>query len=51
VSHHPDTLYREISWIAYHFHWDLDGLLDLEHASRRRYVGDIEELNAALGRA
>lgn len=33
-----DTLYEEVSYLAYHLHWGLDAVLDLEHADRRRFV-------------
>ncbi|MEV0323007.1 DUF6760 family protein [Streptomyces sp. NPDC050658] len=36
-----DALYAEIAYIAYHFHWPLTEILDLEHDERRRYVGEI----------
>ena len=41
-----DLLYEEVSYIAYHLHWPLEDLLDLEHADRRRYVQLIQRLNA-----
>ena len=41
-----DLLYEEVSYIAYHLHWPLDDLLDLEHADRRRYVQLIQRLTA-----
>ena len=46
VTYAPDRLYEEVSYIAYHLHWPLDDLLDLEHADRRRYVQLIQRLNA-----
>ncbi|MCV7290078.1 hypothetical protein H7J87_32605 [Mycolicibacterium wolinskyi] len=33
-----DALYDEVSYLAYHLHWQLDAVLDLEHADRRRFV-------------
>lgn len=44
-----DRLYEEISYIAYHFHWSLEDLLDLDHATRRRYVAEIARINRRLG--
>jgi hypothetical protein len=31
--------------VAYHFHWSLDAILDLEHPLRRRFVGEINRMN------
>jgi hypothetical protein len=46
VTYGADLLYEEVSYIAYHLHWPLDDLLDLEHTDRRRYVQLILRLNA-----
>lgn len=37
-------LYEEVSFVAFHFHWHLDEILDLEHLTRRRFVREIERL-------
>ena len=46
MTYGADLLYEEVSYIAYHLHWPLEDLLDLEHADRRRYVQLIQRLNA-----
>jgi hypothetical protein len=46
MTYGTDLLHEEVSYIAYHLHWPLDDLLDLEHPDRRRYVQLIERLNA-----
>jgi uncharacterized protein DUF6760 len=45
VTYGTDALLEEISYVAYHFHWTLDALLDLEHADRSRFVDRIGALN------
>ena len=40
-------LLSEAAELAYHFHWQLDAILDLEHADRRRYVQLIQRLNGS----
>jgi hypothetical protein len=45
VTYAPDRLYEEVAYIAYHFHWSLDDLLDLEHAERRRFATEIGRIN------
>jgi hypothetical protein len=43
---YPETaLWEEISYLAYHLHWDLDTLLDLEHHDRTRLIQQVAELN------
>lgn len=42
----PEALWNEIAFLAYHLHWELDSLLDLEHADRARLIRSVAELNA-----
>jgi len=48
VTYAPDRLHEEVAYVAYHFHWPLDDILDLEHPDRRRYVGEIAKLNTRV---
>jgi hypothetical protein len=45
-----DRLYEELAYIAFHFHWPLQELLDLEHAERGRFVAEIGRINTRLER-
>ena len=40
-----DEVWDEIAYLAYHLHWDLDALLDLEHGDRLRMVDAVATLN------
>jgi hypothetical protein len=40
-----DRLWQEVSFVAYHFHWSLDDILDLEHPVRGRFVEEISHIN------
>ena len=40
-----DALWQEIAYLAYHLHWPLDDLLDLEHMDRVRMVCAVVSLN------
>jgi len=44
-----ERLYEEVAYIAYHFHWPLQEILELEHAERRRWVEQIGHINRRLG--
>jgi hypothetical protein len=44
----PEGLLEEAARLAYHYHWPLDTILDLEHGDRRRFLQTAEEL-ASLG--
>ena len=39
-----DRIYEEVAFIAYHFHWPQEQLLELEHGERRRWVNEISKL-------
>jgi hypothetical protein len=46
-------LTEEMAFLAYHLHWPLNQLLDLEHADRRGWVRQVsainKEVNAGTG--
>jgi len=44
VTYATDHIHEEIAYIAYHFHWSLEDILDLEHRDRRRYAEQIASL-------
>ncbi|MFD7904774.1 DUF6760 family protein [Kitasatospora sp. NPDC057904] len=46
MTYATERLYEEVAYVAYHFHWPLDSILDLEHPERLRFVAQIGRLNA-----
>ncbi len=40
-----EQLWDEIVYLAYHMHWTLDSLLDLEHRDRIKMVESVADLN------
>jgi hypothetical protein len=40
----PEDLLAETARLAYHVHWPLDTILDLEHADRRRFLAETDSL-------
>jgi len=42
------SLFEEVAFIAYHFHWPLDEILELEHPDRQRWVEEISAINRRL---
>jgi hypothetical protein len=51
VTYAPDQIYEEVAYVAYHFHWALDDLLDLDHRERGRYVREIANINTRMSHA
>jgi hypothetical protein len=43
-----DRLFEEVTYVAYHLHWPLDDILDLEHPIRQRFVQEIGNINRRL---
>jgi hypothetical protein len=45
-----DLLYREVHYLAYHYHWSEQEIMEMDHGRRRRYVDllsdEIERVNA-----
>jgi hypothetical protein len=48
VTYAPARLYEEVAYVAYHFHWTLDAILDMEHPQRLRFVNEIASINTRL---
>jgi hypothetical protein len=44
VSYPLGQLHEEVACIAYHFHWSLTDILNLEHRDRCRWVGEINKI-------
>jgi hypothetical protein len=41
----PERILAEAAELAYHFHWPLDTILDLEHPDRRRFLTEAAALS------
>jgi hypothetical protein len=48
MTYAADRLHEEVAYVAYHFHWSLDEILDLEHPDRRQYVAEIARINTRI---
>jgi hypothetical protein len=42
------VLHGEVAFVAYHFHWPLADILELQHAERRRWVEEISSINRRI---
>jgi hypothetical protein len=47
----PHELLAEAAELAYHFHWSLDTILDLEHADRRLFLDEAAAMKHRGGDA
>lgn len=51
LTYDTDRLLEEASYVAYHFHWPLADILDLEHPLRRAFIAQIAQINERLSAA
>ena len=46
ITLYPQSeLYKEISFIAYYFHWDYNTIINFEHNMRRKWCVEISNIN------
>ena len=48
MTYAADRLYQEVAYVAYHLHWPLSEIVDLEHPMRRRFVEEISHINRRM---
>ena len=48
MTYGTERLLEEVSYVAYHFHWSLEEILDLEHPDRRHFIEEIGRINERL---
>ena len=48
MTYAADRLFEESAYVAYHFHWSLEEILDLEHPTRLRFVEEIARINRRM---
>ncbi|WP_423223819.1 DUF6760 family protein [Candidatus Amarolinea aalborgensis] len=41
-------LYREVAFVAYHFHWSHAEIMEMEHADRQRWAAEISGINREM---
>lgn len=51
MSYPLDELFREVAYVAYHFHWSRDEIEAMPHERRRRWVREIAAINEARNQA
>ena len=48
ISYPLEQLQEEVAYIAYHFHWLLKEILEMEHNDRRQWAEKISEINRKM---
>lgn len=48
MTYAPDRLLEEVAYVAYHFHWPREEILDLAHHERQSWVREIARINTRV---
>ncbi len=48
VSYPLKSILKEVAFIAYHFHWGKDDILELSHKERHAWVKEISAINEKI---
>lgn len=48
VSYPLERLLEEVAYLAYHFHWTYEEVLNMEHAERQQWVEQLAQINTRL---
>ena len=51
IGHPSDRVFEEVAYVAYHFHWPREEVMELDHLERRRWVAEIAHINDRLNEA
>jgi hypothetical protein len=44
-------LLEEVAYLAYHFHWPYEQIMQLDHAERQQWVAEVARINRQLNEA
>ncbi len=48
-SYPVEQLFEEVAFIAYHFNWSSDAVMEMPHWERRQWCGEISGINRKRG--
>ncbi|CAG0963761.1 MAG: hypothetical protein OIN86_10670 [Candidatus Methanoperedens sp.] len=48
ISYPLGKIYEEVAFIAYHFHWSFEEIMNMEHRDRQNWVKEISSINKQL---
>ena len=48
ASYPLEAIFKEVAFIAYHFHWDREAIMALSHRERHAWVKEISKINEKI---
>ena len=43
-----NRLYEEVAYLAYHFHWSYQDIMNIEHRERQKWCQEISKINRKI---
>ncbi len=43
-----NDLYEEVAFLAYHFHWDYETIMNMEHRERKLWCEEVSKINKKI---
>lgn len=51
MSYPLENVFKEVAFLAYHFHWSRDVLLGMAHRERHQWVKEVSEINDKINKS
>ncbi len=51
MSYPLENIFKEVAFLAYHFHWPRQELLEMTHKERHQWVKEVSEINEKINKA
>jgi len=49
MTRYPSSrVFEEVAYLAYHFHWPYEKIMEFEHRERQRWVAEVARINERL---
>lgn len=51
MSYPFENILKEVAFLAYHFHWGRDELLEMSHKERHAWVKQVSDINEKINQS
>ncbi len=48
VGYPLESLFKEVAYLAYYFHWPHESIMNMDHRHRLEWVGELGDINEAI---
>ena len=48
IGYPLNRIYEEVAFIAYHFKWSYEELMEMDHSERRKWCMEISKINKSI---